>query len=104
RRDAHRRATRAPRRLRACAVPARRAPRALPLIAMRVSIVVPAFNEEKLIAQSLAAIRAASAAFAQRGWDVELIVCDNHSTDATAALARQAGTSVVLHALTQISR
>jgi len=71
---------------------------------MRVSIVVPAFNEEKLIAQSLAAIRAASAAFAQRGWDVELIVCDNNSTDATAALAREAGASVVFEPLNQISR
>ncbi|TMH27747.1 MAG: glycosyltransferase [Betaproteobacteria bacterium] len=71
---------------------------------MRVSIVVPAFNEEKLIAQSLAAIRAASAAFAQRGWDVELIVCDNNSTDGTAALAREAGASVVFEPLNQISR
>ena len=71
---------------------------------MRVSIVVPAFNEEKLIAQSLAAIRAASAAFAQRGWDVELIVCDNNSSDGTAALARGAGASVVFEPLNQISR
>ena len=71
---------------------------------MRVSIVVPAFNEEKLLAQSLAAIRTASAAFAHRGWDVELIVCDNNSTDGTAALAREAGASVVFEPLNQISR
>jgi len=71
---------------------------------MRVSIVVPAFNEEKLLAQSLAAIRAASAAFADRGWDVELIVCDNNSTDRTAAIAREAGASVVFEPVNQISR
>ena len=71
---------------------------------MRVSIVVPAFNEEKLLAQSLAAIRAASAAFARRGWDVELIVCDNNSTDRTAAIAREAGAMVVFEPLNQISR
>jgi len=71
---------------------------------MRISIVVPAFNEEKLLAQSLATIRAASTAFAQRGWDVELIVCDNNSTDGTAAIAREAGASVVFEPLNQISR
>lgn len=71
---------------------------------MRVSIVVPAFNEEKLLPQSLASIQAAAAAFAQRGWDVELIVCDNNSTDRTAALAREAGAIVVFEPLNQISR
>lgn len=71
---------------------------------MRVSIVVPAFNEEKLLAQSLAAIQAAAAAFAHRGWDVELIVCDNNSTDRTAAIAQEAGAIVVFEPLNQISR
>jgi glycosyltransferase involved in cell wall biosynthesis len=73
-------------------------------VTMRVSIVVPAFNEEKLLAQSLAAIRSASAAFAHRGWDAELIVCDNNSTDRTAAIAREAGAIVVFEPLNQISR
>ena len=58
---------------------------------MKVSAVVPAFNEEKLIVQSLGAIRNAMAAFTERGWESELIVCDNNSTDRTAELARQAG-------------
>jgi glycosyltransferase involved in cell wall biosynthesis len=70
---------------------------------MRVSIVVPAFNEEKLLSQSLAAIRAASGAFAHRGWDAELIVCDNNSTDRTAAIAHEAGATVVFEPLNQIS-
>jgi glycosyltransferase involved in cell wall biosynthesis len=72
--------------------------------AMRISIVVPAFNEEKLIARTLAAIREAAAAFASRGWDTELIVCDNNSTDRTAELARAAGATVVFEPVNQISR
>ena len=71
---------------------------------MKLSIVVPAFNEEKLIAQSLAAIGTAAAAFARRGWDAELIVCDNNSTDRTAAIAREAGATVVFEPVNQISR
>jgi len=71
---------------------------------VRISIVVPAFNEEKLIAQTLAAIGGASEAFARRGWDTELIVCDNNSTDRTAELARAAGATVVFEPVNQISR
>lgn len=71
---------------------------------MRISVIVPAYNEEKLLPQSLGSIRAASAAFAHRGWDVELIVCDNNSTDRTAALAREAGAIVVFEPVNQISR
>lgn len=71
---------------------------------MRVSIIVPAFNEELLLAGSLEAIRQASAAFHQRGWAVEIIVCDNNSTDRTAEIARAAGARVVLEPINQISR
>jgi len=55
-----------------------------------LSVVVPAFNEEKVLPRSLAAIRTALAAFD----DAELIVCDNNSTDRTAAIAREAGAQV----------
>ena len=71
---------------------------------MRISIVVPAYNEEKLLPQSLGSIREAGAAFARRGWDAELIVCDNNSTDRTAAIARAAGAIVVFEPVNQISR
>lgn len=66
---------------------------------MKLSIVVPAYNEEKLLAQSLASIRDAAA-----GFDTELIVCDNNSTDRTAEIARQAGARVVFEPVNQISR
>lgn len=71
---------------------------------MKVSVVVPAYNEEKLIAASLRSIRAALAAFAPLGWDSELIVCDNNSTDGTAELARREGATVVFEAVNQIGR
>lgn len=74
------------------------------LVAMLISVIVPAFNEEKLIAATLNGIRAASSSFSQRGWKTETIVCDNNSTDATAALALAAGARVVFEPVNQIGR
>jgi glycosyltransferase involved in cell wall biosynthesis len=71
---------------------------------MKVSVIVPAFNEAKLIAASLRAITEALAAFSARVWETELIVCDNNSTDATAELARAAGATVVFEPVNQIAR
>ena len=72
--------------------------------AMRVSVLVPAFNEAQGLATSLSAIRGAMQAFMARGWATELIVCDNNSTDATATLARAAGATVVFESVNQIAR
>jgi glycosyltransferase involved in cell wall biosynthesis len=71
---------------------------------MKVSVVVPAFNEERLLGESLRAIRLAMRAFEAPGWSAELIVCDNNSTDRTAAIAREAGAEVVFEPVNQISR
>lgn len=71
---------------------------------MKASVVVPAFNEERLLAGSLAAIRQAMRAFDEAGWAVELIVCDNHSSDRTAEIARAAGATVVFEPVNQIAR
>jgi glycosyltransferase involved in cell wall biosynthesis len=65
---------------------------------------VPAFNEERLLAGSLAAIRSAMRAFDEAGWACELIVCDNNSSDRTAEIARAAGASVVFEPVNQIAR
>jgi glycosyltransferase involved in cell wall biosynthesis len=67
---------------------------------MKVSVVVPAFNEERLLAGSLAAIQHAMRAFD----DAELIVCDNNSTDRTAEIARAVGARVVFEPVNQIAR
>ena len=71
---------------------------------MKISVVVPAFNEEKLLRRSLAAIGSAAAAFARRGWAFELVVCDNNSTDRTADIARELAHQVVLEPVNQIAR
>jgi hypothetical protein len=41
---------------------------------MKVSIIVPAFNEAKLLGLSLGKIEAATTAFARLGWESELIL------------------------------
>ena len=70
-----------------------------------ISIIVPAFNEEKLLAASLASVNAAaSAAFAASGLTWELVVCDNNSTDRTAEIARTAGAKIVFEPINQIGR
>ena len=71
---------------------------------MKISIIVPAFNEEKLLGTSLAEIKSASAVFVARGWLIELVVCDNNSTDRTADIARAAGAKVVFEPVNQIAR
>jgi glycosyltransferase involved in cell wall biosynthesis len=69
-----------------------------------MSIVVPAFNEEKLLGETLAQIKSAAGALTKIGWETELIVCDNNSTDRTAEIARAAGANVVFEPVNQISR
>jgi glycosyltransferase involved in cell wall biosynthesis len=71
---------------------------------LRISIVIPAFNEERLIAGTLAHIQQATEVLRERGWETELIVCDNNSKDKTADLARAAGATVVFEPINQIAR
>lgn len=71
---------------------------------MKISIVIPAFNEERLLENSIREMRIASAAFLKRDWQTEIIVCDNNSTDQTAAVATAAGARVVFEPVNQISR
>ncbi len=71
---------------------------------MKISFIIPAFNEEKLIEVTLRSITAAAGAFHARGWATELIVCDNNSTDHTADVARVAGAKVVFEPVNQIAR
>src|SRR4051812_9071511 len=75
-----------------------------PAYDVKVSIVVPAFNEEKLIGSTLGSIKAAATSFTAIGWLVELIVCDNNSTDGTAGLALAQGAKVVFEPINQIGR
>lgn len=49
-------------------------------------------------------VRAALTAFSGRGWDAEVLVCDNNSTDRTAELAKASGARVVFEPVNQIAR
>jgi glycosyltransferase involved in cell wall biosynthesis len=71
---------------------------------VKLSVVVPAFNEERLIAGTVDHLRAGIELFERRGWSCELIVCDNNSTDRTAEIARAAGARVVFEPVNQIAR
>jgi glycosyltransferase involved in cell wall biosynthesis len=66
-----------------------------------VSFIVPAYNEEKCLPATLAAIHAAAR---ECGLDYEVVVANDGSTDATAAIAEAAGARVVTVAHRQISR
>jgi glycosyltransferase involved in cell wall biosynthesis len=71
---------------------------------MRISIVIPAFNEERLIGETLRHVQSAMTAFSRRNWEIELIVCNNNSTDRTAEVAQAAGATVVFEPVNQIAR
>lgn len=71
---------------------------------MKISLIVPAFNEAGLLQDTLQHIRDASAVLEAREWETEVIVCDNNSTDATAEIARTCGAQVVFESENQIAR
>ena len=71
---------------------------------MKISIIIPAFIVERLLAETLGHVQTARSAFTKRGWESELIVCDNNSTDRTSEIARAAGARVVFEPVNQIGR
>lgn len=71
---------------------------------MKISIVIPAFNEEKLLPGTLDAVGVAATAFAEAGVEWECIVCDNNSRDRTAEVAQEKGARVVFEPVNQIAR
>jgi glycosyltransferase involved in cell wall biosynthesis len=71
---------------------------------MHLSIIIPAFNEERLIERCLQSISTSLAANIKPVFTSEIIVVNNNSTDNTANLARQAGAQVVFEPINQIGR
>src|SRR5436190_22725957 len=71
---------------------------------MHLSIVIPAFNEEKLLPVTLSAVNGAAAALTENGISHSVIVCDNNSTDRTAEVAREHGALTVFEPVNHISR
>ncbi len=80
---------------------------------MKLTIIVPAFNEEAYLAPTLDSIRAATDHLSAHSdadvdvdvdADVEVIVVDNDSHDETAAVARRHGATVVHEPVRNIAR
>lgn len=71
---------------------------------MRLSIVIPAFNEERLITHCLDSVFDAMNGQTEVAFSYEVIVVDNNSTDNTALLAQQANAKVVFEPINQIGR
>jgi glycosyltransferase involved in cell wall biosynthesis len=70
---------------------------------MKLSIIIPAYNEAKRIESSLCHLDTALRANARPDLTSETIVVDNNSTDATAELARKCGARVVFEPVNQIA-
>jgi glycosyltransferase involved in cell wall biosynthesis len=70
--------------------------------ALPISVLIPAFNEEGLIARTIEHVQQS---FAQAGHSAfEIVVCDNNSTDRTSQVAQSKGARVVFEPHNQISR
>jgi glycosyltransferase involved in cell wall biosynthesis len=68
---------------------------ALPDRGPRFSLIIPAYNEEAYLPVLLDSVSAARARYEGGPDDIEVVVADNASTDATADLARSGGCRVV---------
>lgn len=65
------------------------------------SIIIPAYNEESYLPNTLTFLKKSMAEIDERG---EIIVVDNNSTDKTSSVAKKYGTKVVREEINQISR
>ncbi|MCX7827224.1 MAG: glycosyltransferase, partial [Verrucomicrobiae bacterium] len=74
--------------------------------APQISVIIPAYNEERYLPTTLASLRQAADCYRrERGAEIEIIVADNNSSDRTADVARQCGAdAVVREPINQISR
>lgn len=62
---------------------------------MRFSVIIPAYNEEKYLPRLLDSIDCARSNYSGGGHQIEVIVADNDSTDATAEVATAHGARVI---------
>ena len=72
---------------------------------MKITVIIPAFNEEAYLASTLESIQSAAAYLRTRSdASVDIIVVDNNSDDGTAAVASGMGVTVVLEGEQGIAR
>lgn len=69
---------------------------------MKVSVVIPAYNEEKLLGSCVDSVHSAFAAQGE-AVEYEVVVCDNNSSDRTSEIAAARGAKVVFEPLNQIA-
>jgi glycosyltransferase involved in cell wall biosynthesis len=71
---------------------------------MKLSVIIPAYNEAKLITECIRSIQTALQSVSRPALSSEIIVVDNNSTDRTGALAKDLGATVVFEPVNQIAR
>ncbi|MDJ0926656.1 MAG: glycosyltransferase [Gammaproteobacteria bacterium] len=71
---------------------------------MKLSIVIPAYNEERYLPACLASVHRAVEANGDSSLVTEIIVADNNSTDRTAEIAQASGALVAFEPQNQIAR
>jgi glycosyltransferase involved in cell wall biosynthesis len=70
-----------------------------------LSVIVPAWNEEKCIARAIESLKRAAAVYErERGATAEIVVVDNNSADRTGAIARECGATVVFEPVNNIGK
>jgi glycosyltransferase involved in cell wall biosynthesis len=71
---------------------------------VKYSFIIPAYNEEQLIAAAISSINDSLAESAISPDDCEIIVVDNNSTDSTPSIAKSYGAQVIFEPVNQIGR
>lgn len=72
---------------------------------VQLSIIVPAWNEEKYIGRAIDSLQQAAQVYArERGCGTEIIVVDNNSKDRTGDVAREHGARVVFEPVNNIGK
>lgn len=72
---------------------------------VQLSVIIPAWNEEKCVGRAIESLKHAAAVYArERGATAEIIVVDNNSSDRTADVARQHGAAVVFEPVNNIGK
>src|SRR5436189_280616 len=72
------------------------------MTAPKVSVLIPAYNEEAFLARVIESVHHSFAATPDHSY--EIIVCDNASTDKTAEIAAAHGARVVFEPHNQIAK
>ncbi len=70
-----------------------------------LSIIIPAWNEEKTIGRAIESLKKSAAYYErERGCQTEIIVVDNNSRDRTGEIAREHGATVVFEPINNIGK